>query len=114
VALRESGQQRGETFELATVTRDAEGDSGVRHGEYLLGLTEAVVGRDHLAVVGLAAKGVERLGDEGFVRAIAVAAGFDGINRVADAIGVPLDERFDALERTFWDETGIGRFQEPR
>jgi hypothetical protein len=114
VALRESGQQRGETFHLATVTRDGEGDSGVRHGEYLLALTAAVVGWDHLAVIEAAAEGVERLGDEGFVRAIAVAAGFDGINRVADAIGVPLDERFDALERTFWDETGIGRFQEPR
>ena len=60
----------------------------------------------------LRATGVELLGEVGFVRAIGVASGFDGINRVADAIGIPLDERFNSLEEAFWDGTKVHEFSE--
>lgn len=60
----------------------------------------------------LEAEGLELLGEAGFVRAIGVAAGFDGINRVADAIGIPLDDRFGALGDAFWEATKINEFSE--
>lgn len=56
--------------------------------------------------------GIALLGEDGFVRAIGVAAGFDGINRVADAIGIPLDDRFTALDDSFWSTTRINDFSE--
>ena len=68
--------------------------------------------RDPEAVAGLREQGVALLGADGFVRAIGVAAGFDGINRVADAIGIPLDDRFSALDDSFWDATHINEFSE--
>lgn len=110
MALRESGQATREHYELAAVTRG--GDGGVAHGAYLRRLTDAAVARDHAAVRALTPEGVAALGAPGVARAIGVAAGFDGINRVADAIGIPLDAKFDALETTFWDDTGIARFRE--
>ena len=84
------------------------------HGEYLGELTEAVVARNHAGVRALAGRGSELLGSAGVVRAIGVAVGFDGINRVADAIGIPLDERFESLDEAFWAATRIDRFVEDR
>ncbi|MBT5773461.1 MAG: hypothetical protein HOH95_03695 [Dehalococcoidia bacterium] len=93
---------------------DEFGDGGVLHGAYLGELTAAVVARDHAGVQALRDRGVELLGSAGVVRAIGVAAGFDGINRVADAIGIPLDERFESLDEVFWAATRIDRFTEAR
>ncbi len=90
------------------------GDGGVLHGAYLGELTEVVVARDYAGVLALHDRGVELLGRTGVVRAIGVAAGFDGINRVADAIGIPLDERFESLDEAFWAATRIDRFTEAR
>ncbi len=108
MALRESGQTVHEEYALDEVMQAASVGAGVAHGAYLARLTDAVVRRDHAAVRALHADGISELGAAGVVRAIGVAAGFDGINRVADAIGVPLDDCFDALEASFWDATGIG------
>lgn len=112
MALRESGREQDESYELAAVTRQVQGDGGVMHGDYLLELTEAVVKRRPDDVAALQARGLEGLGPEGLVRAIGVAAGFDGINRVADAIGIPLDDRFAELDQSFWDRTKINEFSE--
>jgi hypothetical protein len=115
VALRESGRSAGETFDLGAVTEGVEGAGGVRHGELLSELTSAVVSRNRAALDALRPAAVEALGGDGFVRAVGVAAGFDGINRVADIIGIPLDdERFADLEQEFWDATGIMAFGDPR
>lgn len=112
MALRESGREQDTTYELGAVTRQVESDGGVPHGAYLLELTEAVVKRRPAEVRALQSQGVELLGADGFVRAIGVVAGFDGINRVADAIGIPLDDRFAELDQSFWDGTMINEFSE--
>ena len=115
MALRESGRKLDETYELGAVTERVDGAGGVRHGELLSALTSAVVGRDRDALDRLRPAAVEALSADGGVRAVAVAAGFDGINRVADIIGIPLDDdRFADLEQSFWDETGIHEFGDPR
>lgn len=115
MALRESGRDLGETFELGAVTGRVEGAGGVRHGELLSELTSAVVARERAALDAIRPAAVRALGADGFVRAVGVAAGFDGINRVADLIGIPLDEeQFADLEREFWEATGIQAFGDPR
>lgn len=60
----------------------------------------------------LQSRGLDLLGEAGFVRAIGVASGFDGINRVADAIGIPLDDRFGVLGDAFWETTKINEYSE--
>ncbi len=112
MALRESGQNHDTAFELGSVTGRTEAESGVRHGELLVRITEAVVGWEHSSVKALRAEGEDCLGEAGLLEAIAVASGFNGINRVADGIGIPLDDRFGSLDAAFWDVTGIRAFEE--
>ncbi len=73
MALRESGREQDESYELAAVTRQVVSDGGVKHGDYLLELTEAVVKRRPSDVAELQARGLELFGEAGFVRAIGVA-----------------------------------------
>lgn len=113
MALRESGRAQNEEYALGAINGRVAGDAGVRHGALLSALTEAVVQRRRTDLDGLRPEAVSALGAAGFVRVVGVAAGFDGINRVADIIGIPLDEQLGTLERSFWDETGIDAFGDP-
>lgn len=87
-------------------------ETGVAQGDYLLRLTDAVIGRDLAALVALRSEGLERLGNDGLIDAIAVASGFSGINRVADATGTVLDDHMVEASEDFREATGINRFQE--
>ena len=43
--------------------------------------------------------------------AAAVIGGFDGITRIADAIGIPLEPAKQEQTADFFDALGIGRFR---
>lgn len=88
-------------------------NSGIADGEYLLRLTDAVVGADVETLHLLRAEGLERMGNDAVVDAMAVAAGFNGINRVADATGTVLDSHMMTASRDFRESTGINRYLQP-
>ena len=50
------------------------------------------------------------MGTQSMVDAIVVAAGFNGITRVADATGIPLDENTQQMTVDMRESTGIERF----
>ena len=83
--LRGSGE-----FELQAVM-DTEIDSGVEHGRLLGQLVDATISREWETVANLRAQCVEVMGAEKTVDAIAVTSAFNGITRIADATGIPLD-----------------------
>ena len=91
VLLRESSKKSGEAADLGIVTGRSDGDGGVPHGAFLLALAEAVARWQWDAVADLRREGIERLGAQETSDAILVAAGFNGITRVADATGIHLD-----------------------
>lgn len=107
LALRERGREQEESYDLRAVTQEVEGDGGVAHGEYLLKLAEAVVLREAPQVKSLWPDGVELLGASGPVSAVTQAAMFDGINRVADGIGIPLDESMSERSEDLLADTRI-------
>ena len=92
MALRESVEVSEDT-DLGVVTGRGDGDAGVPHGEFLIRLADAVAGWTWDEVTKLRHIGVNLVGREATRDAILVAAGFNGITRVADAIGIRLDSR---------------------
>ena len=94
MALRESVRNSdGGEAELGVVTGRGDGDAGVPHGEFLIRLADAVARATWDEVTNLRHIGVKLIGPEATRDAILVAAGFNGITRVADAIGIRLDSR---------------------
>lgn len=59
--------------------------------EELLGLAGAAIGEDREALGRARSAVIAALGQDAMVDAAAVIAGFDGITRIADATGIPLE-----------------------
>ena len=92
------------------VTKRSSGDGNVPHGELLIDLAEAVARWQWDDVAELRATAVARLGADETSDAILVAAGFNGITRVADAIGIRLDQRTEDASVDLRAEIGIDAF----
>ena len=111
--LRASGKRDGNTYDLSAVT-DERGDSGVPHSDVIRALTEAAVGNRWDALASLRDAASRTLGEQAMVDVLTVAAGFNGITRVADATGIPLDERARVATEDMRAAVGIDRFHYAR
>jgi len=90
VLLRASGAATGTATEVAPIVEPS-GDTGVSHGRVLIELTEAVCRRSpDLAQVRAAV--LDAVGPAGLVEAAATVGIFNGLVRVADGCGIPLDD----------------------
>lgn len=89
----------------------ADGAEGkVPHGSLLADLAAAVARWQWAEVAELRREGKKRLGARQISDAILVAAGFNGITRVADAIGIRLDRRTADASVELRAEIGIDAF----
>jgi hypothetical protein len=68
---------------------DRASETGVPHAALLLAFADAVITGN--AIEAQRDRVVAALGDAAMVDAAAVIAGFDGITRVADATGIPIE-----------------------
>ncbi len=107
--LRASGQQEQTEYDLNTVTRN-QGDPGVRHGNHLRALTEAAIRGQWIELQDIRNKAEADMGAQLVVDALVVAAAFNGITRVADATGIPLDTNTANVTAEMRDSTGIAKF----
>ena len=80
------------------------------HGALLAALAVAVAGWRWAEVAELRTRSIEQLGPEQTRDAILVAAGFNGITRVADAIGIRLDQRTADASVALRAEVGLDAF----
>ena len=107
--LRASGKRDNQDYDLSAVTDD-HADSGVPHSATIRALTEAAVGGrwQELGTLRDAASAV--LDEPAMVDVLTVASGFNGITRVADATGIPLDDRARTTTEEMRSAVGIDRF----
>ena len=91
--LRESARAHSLPVNVLAVTQPAL-DSRLPHGAELLAFTDAIALLDFYELPGARADLIAAAGTGAATRAAAVCANFEGINRVVDAIGVPVNKRF--------------------
>lgn len=107
--LRASGQHDGRDYALAGVMDG--GGTGVPGGAALIALADAALGRDDAALAHAQAAVRESLGAAALTDAAAVIGGFDGITRIADATGIPLEPAKAEQTADFFAALGIGQFR---
>ena len=114
VALRDSAKKENAAGagrpDLGVVTGHSSGDGNVPHGALLIELAEAVARWQWDEVARLRGECEAKLGADETSDAILVAAGFNGITRVADAIGIRLDQRTEDASNDFRAAIGIDAF----
>ncbi len=111
MALRESVRNSdGDEVELGAVTGRSDGDAGVCHGAFLIELAESLARWNWPEMATLRQRGIDLLGPEATRDAILVGAGFNGITRVADAIGIRLDSHTANASVELRVTTGIDAF----
>lgn len=108
--LRASGQHDNRDYALRGVM-DGATATGVTGGEALLALVDAALGRDGSVLARARAAVRASLGKAALLDAAAVIGGFDGITRIADAIGIPLEPAKAEQTADFFDALEIGRFR---
>ena len=82
----------------------------VPHGAFLASLAEAAAGWRWDEVATLRRQGIDELGIQETRDAILVASGFNGITRVADAIGIRTDPRTEEASVELRARHGIDSF----
>jgi hypothetical protein len=107
--LRASGEKAGADYDLTAVT-DRSKDSRVEHGELLTRLAEETAGGDWTRLRATREAAVASMGEQNTVDALVVASAFNGITRVADATGIPLDENTAETTGALRESVGLDDF----
>jgi hypothetical protein len=107
--LRASGEQTNNSYDINAVT-SASGDAGVEHGAWLRALSEQTIRGEWAALADTRIAAAAAMGHQQCVDALTVAAAFNGITRVADATGIPLDHNTDDATADLRSATGIDEF----
>jgi hypothetical protein len=108
--LRASGEHDGRTFSLQGVL-DGTIETGVPHAALLLRFVDAVMGDDAALLRERRSEVQAVLGEAGVLDAAAVIGGFDGITRIADATGIPLEPAKVAGTADFFMALELGRYR---
>jgi hypothetical protein len=90
---------------------DGSGRIAVPHAVELLAFADAAVAADAAALRRAREAVVAAMGEAAMVDAAAVIAGFDGITRIADATGIPLEPPKAEQTADFRRALGIDRFE---
>lgn len=108
--LRGSGETSKEFYNLSGVLDG--GDIGVEDEVVLMAIADAVVAKDTIELANVRRSAVLSFGAEKFIDAIGVASGFNGITKIANATGIPLDIRTEKVTESLRRETGIDDYSE--
>lgn len=87
---------------------------GVRHANLLGDFAERAVAGDGEALDASRTRLVGAIGGAGMIDAAAVIAGFDGITRIADATGIPLEAAKAEQTADLRAALGIDRFHDAK
>lgn len=110
--LRASGDRNNESYNLDSVTAEGIADAGVKNGDFLMELAAAVYAQDAEVLADIRTRGVKLLGERGLAEAMGIASGFNGITKVANGTGLPLDQTTAEVTGEMRTQTGIEDYSE--
>jgi hypothetical protein len=98
---------RGESVDLESLRGGSAGDGGVRQGSLLIRYTEAVMADDPVAIGDKRGELEREIGPAGVVDTAAVITVFNLVDRIADAMGIPVDEVTREVRYEVGEELGM-------
>lgn len=108
--LRESGRQLGKQHNLSAVL-DGSPIPSLPYAEQLLAFADTALGTNPALLEHCRNELTSAVGGAALSDAAAVIAGFNGITRIADATGIPLEEGKAANTSDFRTELSIDDFR---
>ena len=90
--LRVSAMKTESDISLKGVMGDTDATTGIEHGEVLMKFAEAVALRDHSALSHYRTRLLDEAGPSVLVDAAGVAGNFQRMVRIADSVGIPVDD----------------------
>jgi hypothetical protein len=110
--LGRSGAKTETSFNLGKLTDTSERAIGITAEATLLALAEAVIDGSQPNVQIARKRAISDLGEKTTVEAIAVIAGFNGITKIANGTGLPLDPETHSSTEKMRAETAIDDYSE--
>ncbi len=98
-------------YDLSGVTIGDGAATGVPAGPELVAFADAALGRNAATLDAARTAVIAAVGEAGLHDAAAVIGGFDGITRIADATGIPLEPAKAESAADFIAALGITRFR---
>jgi hypothetical protein len=111
--LRESSKAKNESYDLGLLT-GTRGDGNIAHGALLVAFAEAALGTDDQRLEQVQAEIRTKLGDAALVDAAGIVATFNGIDRVADSTGIPIEDGKAAVSADLRAALGLDALAENR
>ena len=108
--LRASGQNNNCDVDIQSVNGDISAAQSVKYGEELLTFTEAVANRSAADLSISRAALLAAAGPEVLVDAAGVAANFQRMVRIADSMGIPVDNMDTELGQSVRNDLALERF----
>ena len=110
--LRRSGEKSNQKYNLNAIVDNTSDDVGVAHETFLLNVADAVFRGDEEKLAQVRLQGCQLLGEQALVDAIAVACGFNGITKIANATGLPLDADTHTATSEMREKTKIDNYSD--
>ena len=109
--LRASALTNNIEIDLQTINGDALGaEKGIEFGPQLLAFAESIANRDQRGIEQTRTKLLTAAGPEVVVDAAGVAANFQRMVRIADSIGIPVDNMTTELGQQVRTELNLEQF----
>lgn len=109
--LRASALNNSVDIDIQSINGDASSaETGIEFGPELLGFAEAVARRDSDAIKTSRATLEQAAGQKVVIDAAGVAANFQRMVRIADSIGIPVDNMNTELGQSVREELNLERF----
>ncbi len=90
---------------------DSDAESNVEHGNVLADFGEAIVGRNKAEIASARQAVIDTAGEAEMVDAAGVASNFERMVRIADGIGIPLDEGLLGFSEKTREQLDLNRWQ---